>query len=251
MKTIISITLSLICLNLVAWGPTGHRVVGEVAESHLSKKALKKVTLILEGESLAICSNWMDYIKSDSSFDSLSAWHYVTIPSMDKYHNEGELKGDVIQAIDRFTMELKTKKFSVDEKFALRSLVHLIGDIHQPLHVGNGLDRGGNSVKVKWFGRSSNLHRVWDSEMIDGQKLSYTEYAAWINTAKKDQVSKWQSAGVLVWAEESLNYRESIYDIPENGKLGYRYSYDHIAQVNFRLLQAGVRLAGVLNEIYG
>jgi len=251
MKTFLTISVTLFCMNLMAWGPTGHRVVGQIAEMHLNKKALKKVKLVLEDESLAICGNWMDYIKSDSSYDSLSAWHYVTIPSMEKYHNEGELKGDVIQAIDRFILELETKNYSVDEKFALKCLVHLIADIHQPLHVGNGEDRGGNSVKVKWFGRSSNLHRVWDSEMIDGQKLSYTEYAAWINTAKKDQIAKWQTQGVMVWAEESVSYRESIYDIPENGKLGYQYNYKHIDEVNQRLLQAGIRLAGVLNEIYG
>ena len=251
MKTFISVSLTLICMNLYAWGPTGHRVIGEIAETHLSKKAKKNIEKILQDESLAMCANWMDFIKSDSSYDSLSAWHYVTIPSIEKYHNEGELKGDVIQAIDRFILELQTKNFSVDEKFALKCLVHLMGDIHQPLHVGNGLDRGGNDVKVKWFGKYSNLHRVWDSEIIDGQKLSYTEYATWINTAKKDQVAKWQSSGVMVWAEESISYRESIYDIPENGKLGYDYNYAHIDEVNLRLLQAGIRLAGVLNEIYG
>lgn len=241
----------LFSASLFAWGPTGHRVVGEVATMHLSKKAKKKIAKILQGESLAMCSNWMDFIKSDDSYDSLKSWHYVTIPSIDKYHHEGQMKGDVIQAIDRFVYEIENDKYSVDEKFALRCLVHLVGDIHQPLHVGNGEDRGGNSVKVKWFGRNSNLHRVWDSEIIDGQKLSYTEYATWVNVATKDQVSKWQSEKVMTWVEESISYRTSIYNFPEDAKLGYDYNYNHIDEVNMRLLQAGVRLAGILNELYG
>jgi hypothetical protein len=233
-----------------AWGPTGHRVVGEVAERHLSKKALKRVNLILEGESLAICSNWMDFIKSERSYDSLSAWHYTTIPELDHYHPKDVHKGDVIQAIERFIEEIETQKFSVDEKFALKCLVHLIGDVHQPLHVGNGEDRGGNDLKLTWFGKSTNLHRIWDSDMIESQNLSYTEYANWINITQKDQVSKWQSEPLMVWVEESISYRESMYDIPEKGKLGYRYGYDHIKDVNLRLVQAGIRLAGVLNELY-
>ena len=251
MKLLLTSTLSLLSILLFAWGPTGHRVVGEVATDHLSKKAKKNIAEVLDGESLAMCSNWMDFIKSNDSYDSLKSWHYVTIPEIEKYHHEGEMKGDVIQAIDRFMYEIESGEFSVDEQFALRCLVHLVGDIHQPLHVGNGEDRGGNNVKVKWFGRSSNIHRVWDSEIIDNQKLSYTEYATWINVTEKDQVAKWQSDKTMKWVEESISYRESIYNIPENGNLGYDYNYDHIKEVNTRLLQAGVRLAGILNELYG
>ena len=87
--------------------------------------------------------------------------------------------------------------------------------------------------------------------MIDKQQLSYTEYAKWIDVTTQDEVEKWQSATVINWMEESVSYRESIYDIPEDKNLSYKYVHDHIHQVNLRLLQAGVRLAGILNEIYG
>lgn len=237
--------------NTFAWGPTGHRIIGEIAERHLTKKARKKVLKVLDGESLAMVSNWMDFIKSDHSYDSLKSWHYVTIPAWENYHHEGELKGDVLQAIHRFKLELETGDYSVDEAFAIKCLVHLVGDVHQPLHVGNGNDRGGNDIKVKWFGKSSNLHRVWDSEMIDSQQLSYTEYANWIDTATKDQITKWKPYNLEEWAKESMSFRSSIYSFPEEGKLGYRYMYDHIKSVNLRLLQAGIRLAEILNEIYG
>ena len=133
----------------------------------------------------------------------------------------------------------------------MKSLIHLVGDVHQPLHVGNGTDRGANDVKVKFFWDKSNLHRVWDSGIIDKQQLSYSEYTNWIDVAPQDQVTMWQNTSVLDWMEESVSFRESIYTLPEDKNLSYNYVHDHIGQVNQRLLQAGVRLAAILNEIYG
>ena len=154
--------------------------------------------------------------------------------------------------IQRLVQELKTKKFTNgDEFFTLKLLVHLVGDIHQPLHVGNGTDKGGNEVKLKYFWKSSNLHRVWDSGLIDNQQLSYTEYAESIDFATPQQLKDWQATSVLDWAYESMALRKQVYNIPEDGNLSYRYNYDNLATVNLRLRQAGIRLAGILNEIYG
>jgi hypothetical protein len=111
-------------------------------------------------------------------------------------------------------------------------------------------DRGGNDVKVKWFRSESNLHRVWDSEMIDDTKLSYTELAQSLGTPDKETIKKWQSTGVRDWAMESVSYRPQVYDIG-NSNLGYQYSYKYFSIAKTRMLQAGVRLAGLLNQIYG
>ncbi len=180
-------------------------------------------------------------------------WHFATIPDSLTYEQAGTPEeGDVISALQRLIGELKTKNFShEDERFALRCIVHLIGDIHQPLHVGNGLDKGGNDVKVKYMWQNSNLHRVWDSGMINEQKLSYTEYTAAIDFATDEQIKLWQNSSVLDWAYESKSYRGAIYDLPEDKSINYRYTFDHIDTVNLRLLQAGIRLAGILNDIYG
>ena len=150
-------------------------------------------------------------------------------------------------------IDLDAKEFTdVDEAFALKCLVHLIGDIHQPLHVGNGEDRGGNDIKLEYFWRGSNLHRVWDSGIIDGQNYSYTEYADLIDHATEAQLAEWSTFDVLVWANESKELRSQSYEtMTEDLKLTYRYNFDNIALVNQRLLQAGIRLANVLNEIYG
>ncbi len=235
-----------------AWGQTGHRVVGEIAWSHLNKKAQKNIIKVLGTESLAMSGNYMDFIKSDKKYNSYNPWHYCTLKNTDHYDSTmTPEEGDVVYGINKFTQELKTKEYSVDEAFALKCLVHLIGDIHQPLHCGNGNDRGGNDVKVEFFYENSNLHRVWDSGIIDNQQLSFTEYSQWINHATKDQIAKWQSSSVNIWANESKAEHKQIYNFPENKKLSYRYVYDNIELLNKRLLMAGIRLAGVLNQIYG
>jgi hypothetical protein len=249
-RTFASLGLILATLTAYGWGQTGHRVVGEIAWQHLNKKAQKNVQRVLGDESLAMCANYMDFIKSESKFDSLSPWHYCTIKEGETYHSAPE-EGDVIMAIAHYVNELETGNYGIDEAFALKCLVHLVGDIHQPLHVGNGTDRGGNSVKLEFMWQKTNLHRIWDSDLIDYQQLSYTEYTTWINTATQDQIAMWQKSTVIDWALESQALHPKVYDLPESGKLSYEYNHDCIAIVNKRLLQAGIRLAGVLNAIYG
>ncbi|GAA0188166.1 S1/P1 nuclease [Fulvivirga kasyanovii] len=231
----------------------GHRTVGQVAEKHLSKKASKKINEILDGESLAVVSNWMDDIKSDDAYDHTHAWHWVTIPDGQTYEeSEKNPEGDVIATIERLISELKQGNLQKkDEAEKLKMLVHLIGDIHQPLHVGHGEDMGGNKVRLEWFWENSNLHRVWDSDMIDSKKYSYTELADIVDNVSKEQVKAWQSSGVRDWANESVALRKQVYDIPEDKKLSYEYRYYNWSTVKLRLAQAGIRLAGVLNEIYG
>ena len=246
----------ILIIPLVAegkWGPVGHRVVGEIAEAHLTKKARKKIAKVLDGESLAMASTWMDFIKSESKYRHMNPWRYATIPDGQTYEEAGTpSEGDVISVIERLIQELKTGVFrDEDEKFALKCLIHLVGDIHQPLHVGNGQDRGGNDKLVYFFGKRVNLHQVWDSGIIDGQKLSYTEYAASLLDEFESQAESWQDTGALGWAYESVDYRSSVYDIPENNRLSYGYVYKNLQIVNQRLFQAGVRLAAVLNAIYG
>ena len=250
---LIFIPLFFFNLEAFSWGKTGHRVVGEIAYRHLSKKAKRKIRKLLAPEMLGMVGNFMDEIKSNPSYDSLGPWHYCTIPDGKSYQEVGTPEnGDVIMAINLFIDQIESGGLSKDQEiFALKCLVHLIGDIHQPLHVGNGEDRGGNSIDVTYFWKSSNLHRVWDSGIIDQQQLSYSEYVNWIDHPTKDEVIHWQNDGLMTWVEESISYREQVYSLPENKKINYKYNYDNIEIINKRLLQAGIRLAGILNNLYG
>lgn len=250
--TILVLLLSLSITQALAWGVTGHRVTGWIAEKYLSKKARKELKKILRGESLAMLSTWMDEVKSDSAFDYMEEWHWATIPYGQTYEQAVKPPaGDIIMTLERVITELESKKLSREQQlFNIRILIHLVGDIHQPLHVGGRDDKGGNDVKVTWFRKDTNLHRVWDLEMIDETQLSFTELSQSLRAPTKDEMLQWQKHTVLDWAMESQSYEKAIYDIG-NGRLGYHYSYRNFPTVRLRLLQAGVRLAGILNKIYG
>lgn len=235
------------------WGKTGHRVVGDIAADYLSPEAKKEVRRILGHETMAIASTWMDEIRSDPAYNHTHDWHWVTIPDGMTYEQtDKNAAGDLIDALITIIEELKEGNLSAEEeKEKLKMLIHLIGDIHQPLHVGTGDDQGGNLIDVQWFSESSNLHRVWDSDMIDDSKLSYTELSASINHPAKTEIARWQNSGVMDWAYEAVEMRDRVYDLPDDRRLGYRYQYEHFDTVERQLLKAGVRLAGVLNDIYG
>ena len=234
------------------WGQTGHRTTGLIAEQYLSPKAKEAVKKILGKDSIHEVSTWMDEVRSDRAYDYMTTWHYVTIPEGETYESSQKAEtGDVIWALNKVIGELKAGDLTPEQRATdLKVLIHLVGDIHQPLHVGNGTDRGGNDIKVDWFWEPSNLHRVWDSDMIDAKQLSFTELSEFIDEPTQEQVKEWQAASVTEWAEESRTLLKKVYDLPENHKIGYRYAYDNWEIVELRLLQAGVRLAGVLNEIY-
>ena len=252
MKSIFFAFACLMSIEGLGWGVTGHRATGLIAEQNLNAKAKKKIAAILDQESLAMVSTWMDEIRSDSTYNYAIEWHWTTIPDGKRYEDVAKNPdGKVIDMIEKMTADLKSGKLGKkQEQEYLKMLVHLVGDIHQPLHVGKPGDRGGNDVKVKWFRAESNLHRVWDSEMIDDTKLSYTELALALGKPDKATLQKWQSASVRDWAHESMTYRPQVYDIG-NGSLSYSYSYKYLSIAKLRMLQAGVRLAGLLNQIYG
>ena len=132
----------------------------------------------------------------------------------------------------------------------LKFLVHLIGDLHQPLHVGNGTDRGGNDYKVTWFGEETNLHRVWDSHLIELQKLSYKEYSDYLLLdIDYGDIRKLQADSLMVIVYESQVVREQCYKI-SNKNLRWEYFYINKDLLEKRLLEGGMRLSGILNRVY-
>ena len=243
------LTLSM---NALAWGPTGHRVTGWIAEKYLSRKARTALEQLLKGQSLAMASTWMDEVRSDSTYNHMVDWHWVTIPQGENYVSAYKNpNGDIIGTLERIIGELKNK--DLDETAQLehvKILIHLVGDIHQPLHVSALDDGGGNNLQVTWFGGHSTLHRIWDSDIIDHIRLSYTEMAQSLDKPSAAEIRAWQASSVQEWARESQSYHQQVYEY-DSGRLGYRYAYLNYPIIRHRLLQAGVRLAGILNKIYG
>lgn len=240
--------------NEVIWGKTGHRTTGHIAQNHLNRKAKKAIAKLLDGQNLATASTFADEIKSDRKYREYSAWHYVNFSFGKKYGEEPvNPAGDIITGIAKCKSVLQDPTTSdVDKAFYLKLLIHFIGDLHQPLHCGKADDKGGNDFQVRWFDQGTNLHKVWDSQMIDGYGMSYMELAESIDTLSKKERKKWQQGSVLDWAYESQTLAEKVYKSAKSGeKLRYGYSYENLDTVKEQLLKGGVRLAAVLNEIFG
>lgn len=235
-----------------AWGPIGHRIVGEIAQKRLKPAAAQQVEQILSAETLADVANWADLIRSDPAWKKASPWHYVSIEDKKNYRDTPPVKeGDVIWAVEHFSEVLKEKKSSAQQKReALSFLVHFIGDLHQPLHVGRKADLGGNRISLKWFGKKTNLHEIWDEKIIELEQLSSTEYAAFLE--RRIQIKKsWEEDPPMTWIQESQALRPLVYDFPAKPPRYWEYEYRFKTHqvLNERLMQAGVRLSAVLNGI--
>ena len=233
------------------WGATGHRIVGRIAEQHLSAEARHHLQALLGPESLAQVSTWPDAMRADPAWNHAAPWHYVSIADDETYETAPKNPaGDVVEALQRLTGVLRDPQATPQEKVvAVKFLVHFVGDIHQPLHVGRREDQGGNTIQVRWFGAPSNLHKVWDEPLIEAEKLSFSEFAAFLDHPSAAEVATWQQSTVLDWVREAMSLRHQVYDIGD-GQLSYAYSYKQMPTVKERLLRAGVRLAGLLNTIF-
>lgn len=255
----------LLCLMLLAvpgpaaaWGPLGHRITGQLAQEHISPRTREAIERILGVEDLAEASTWPDDMRSDPSpFWQVTAnpWHYVTVPGTERYqHSHAPAEGDAVTALRRFERVLRDPVARREDKaLALRFTVHIIGDLHQPLHAGHGgekADKGGNEFRVSWFRRETNLHSVWDSDLPGHKGLSYTEYAAWLKRRLTSaQLREWRQTDPVVWIAESTALRDRLY--PESrAQLGYDYAYQQMPAVEQRLQMAGIRLAAYLDQVF-
>lgn len=255
--------LSAVCAgNAAAYGPTGHRIVGDIAESYLCRDARATVGALLDGESLAEAGTWADRIRGDPDWRHAGPWHYVNVADDDPVQRaSGGERGDVLQAIARFHAELADP--AVPDRYradALRFLVHFIADVHQPLHVGRASDRGGNDIVVMLGGKRSNLHRLWDAQALlkaDRRTRDYrvADQTRAIRSLVAPDVERLQRTAVLDWADESQKLRPYVYaQVPARGGGSFRPDADYLARAReitmLRLGQAGVRLAGTLNGLF-
>lgn len=236
-----------------AWGPTGHRVTDAIAERYLTPQTKAALGDILGPESLAEASTWPDFMRASQEefWKKAGPFHFVTVPPGQSYADvQPPAGGDSVTTLKRFRDDLKNPASTLAQRqLALRFIVHIVGDLHQPLHAGKPGDKGGNEFQVIYFGEPTNLHALWDSGLIDRQDLSYTEMTDWL--ARKitpEQLKGWMNLDPLVWIAESVELRDRIY--PAAGEvLGFEYEFKHLADLNLRLAQGGVRIAAYLNDV--
>ena len=163
-----------------AWGKVGHRVATLAAEHRLTPAARSKIHELLDtGETLADASLWADQYRR--AVPGSGAWHYVNVP-LSEVHYDARFcppTGCIVSKIRELRATLASDAAPREERQrALRLLVHFVEDLHQPLHVGDLGDRGGNDLQVQFFGRGTNLHRLWDEEIIERHGTSESAWGS-------------------------------------------------------------------------
>jgi hypothetical protein len=262
----LSAALAVAASPAAAWGPIGHRVSAELAERNISGRTRAHVEQILGRERLPEAATWPDDERSNPDpfwRQEASPWHYVTLsPGQRADQLAHPSEGDAATALARFTAVLRDPAASREDKArALRFVVHIVGDLHMPLHTGKPGDRGGNDFKVTWFGAPQNLHWVWDEGIINDQQLSFSEYAERLHSRTTPaEVLQWWDARPGTWIDESTALRDRIYPAT-GGEAGQgtlespvALSWDYVWQwrpsLEQRLQQAGVRVAAYLDWVF-
>jgi hypothetical protein len=244
----------LILLNVnesVAWGPQGHRVVGFIAESHLQPKVKNLILEKFNIKSLAGVATWADEARKKRKEEN--PWHYTNIAEGQwTYDAARDCPNDscVTEQIQKFSDILDDQSAPLQQrKDALKYLVHFVGDVHQPLHLGNKKDRGGGTLRFPYKGKVVSLHYLWDGGLIDWQG-SLLKYATSLNErVLESEISSWNLSTVADWANESRSMAlKSAYNV-EKGSLSKDYIEIGREIIDLRLTQAGVRLAHLLNTI--
>ncbi len=250
--------ISLFCcstLSLFAWGAVGHRIVAQVAYENLDCSARKKVDKLLGTRGIVYTSSWADEIKSDTIYPQSYGWHFQNLRSgmthaeLDALYNNNLAEGEhLFYAMDSLTNLLRKDHSNVD---ALKFLIHFAGDLGCPMHMGRPDDKGGNKVQMRWFGKGTNLHTVWDRWLIEYAELSYSEFATYLEEQYGNQKKAIQKMTDLECIYQTYAIQNAIYEYQElKDSNTYHYAYRFRQDLDISLYTAGIRLAQLLNELY-
>ena len=265
--TFFILTVYSLCVGQAqAWGRSGHQITGHIAEKLLTNEARIRLNALIPAADLAEIAVWMDdeRLPLMRSIRGSNKWHYINMPICNqKEWSDACSQGDCITArIEQYRRVLSSPISSVAEKvFSVRVLVHLIGDLHQPLHVADNYDRGGNDVLI--VQTRTNLHSEWDTRLV--QKITrgknLREFSLLLLEKHRPQIEEWNSGTHTDWALESKHLASSfVYaalpDFSCNNSLKVidqlpaEYVDRAKSVVELRLVMAAVRVAHVLNAAF-
>ena len=239
---------------LLAWSERGHHLTARLAEAQLTPQALTAARELLGGKSLAEVSMWADQIKPDRPETAI--YHYANFPAAREFEPseaQGDDNGAVVPALEGFIALLGNPHRTVEERAeALRFIVHLVGDIHQPMHCSPRGDQGGNKVAVWFFGRPRNLHQVWDRDILASCGIDEETHLEALKDMMNDEVFDGKPGTPAQWAAESNRLAIwHAYRLPWNNRLDERYVEPNLRLANRQIIKAGRRLTAVLNQVLG
>lgn len=246
------------------WGALGHRVACDIAFRELHPGARDRVRALLGRDepvqTLASACVWADAIRTDPRFDWAVPLHFVNVPREARsvsVRRDCARDGCALNGIYRFTRALgRTGAAHGEQLEALKFLGHLVADVHQPLHVAFADDRGGNRIRVSFFGRRTRLHFVWDTGIVSRLGANWRDIGRELHAAiTPAERRRWLTGSPVQWANESLRLARSPalrYRAAPRCCLGLADAYlaRHKSTVERRLQQSGVRFAALLNRIW-
>jgi hypothetical protein len=258
-KYLLSYLIATAMFILVSWGFTGHRTIALIATNHLTPQAKAAVADLLNGESMADVSTWADQVRNQDQYKHTAGWHFINLPlglSKTEFNKSVVLmeRDNVYSAVRKAQQNLMNPKLSKAERAeSLKFLIHLVGDLHQPMHVSRAEDKGGNTVQLNFEDKGTNLHSLWDSRLLDKKGLSEAQLVSEYDKVTPATITKWQQTPMIDWIWESYQASSKLYaevDAMKSRAIGDDYYKAHIAMVDQRIAQAGIRLAAMLNEIF-
>lgn len=231
------------------WGKVGHHIIVEVAKNYISKNVQDSVTKYLGDMTWESASTWMDELRGDSKYDFMKKWHYINVDKGNQYDTTIEHGNNVVKQLEIAINNLKNKSRLTKEEINLniKVLFHLMGDLHQPMHVGYGNDRGGNEIKLTFNGKQLSLHRIWDTDIIESKKTT-DDVLGLLSKTSHRKIKKMVKGDAVQWfnqTRETLNVAYSYTDV-----IGEDYINRCYPAVENQLLMGGVRLGNILNEIF-
>ena len=251
---LLSVMSLFISAAAMAWGQKGHDVVASIAEAHLTPAAAARVTAILDNHSPVYYSNWMDNASHTDEYRYTSPWHYANI---DEGYTFATMprnpEGDVISALEMITAALEQGGLEpAQEQLYLKMLIHFMGDLHCPMHTGRKSDRGGNNVQIFYFTKETNLHSIWDTDLVESaHRWSYTEWREQIDRLTDEQAAAIVEGDYVSWLNEASEISRGIYEkTPEGTRVSFDYIAEYAPVIEQQFVHGGHRLAAVLNRIY-
>jgi hypothetical protein len=253
-KQILTLCFLALTFSLSAYDAVGHRIVADIAYQNLTEKARAQADKVLGKHGIIYESTWADEVRSDTKYAYSYQWHFqdlddnMTSADIKKLLDNPTAEGEhLFFAIDSLTKRLKADKNDAE---ALKFLVHFIGDLHQPMHMGRKDDKGGNKIEFNWFGRKTNLHAVWDGALIENQKMTYSEYSQYLQDKYEPRKAEFKKHDILQSVEAAYAVRNLIYNYDTSDTNNYHYAYFFSDKLDEMLYRGGIQLANVLNSIY-
>jgi hypothetical protein len=241
----------------LGWGGDGHRAAAIITQERLCPAASLQVEALLGDMSIADAAIWPDTIRSTAEWAHTRDWHYINIDDDEPMEAlvEGEPgHGRLLSAIrDNLALLADEAAAPQRRREALSFVLHLVADLHQPLHVGRREDRGGNTVTVSFEGSETNLHRLWDSGLVRSAGLRGEDYRRSLAPLVLLGAASWERGELEDWARESQQLRPWVYDFDQRRRvpvISKRYAETGRQVAALRLAQAGVRTAWLLNGLW-